>query len=150
MDREGLTPLERIELRDLLQDRWRDQVRLITLLSLARYDVMDADAANPSGTHLLDATSLELAVERARSKLESVELAMRCLDDGSYGWCITCACPIGFSRLVQVPEESVCDGCRVSLRSSQLGAATSALADCRADGRSHRRDSVRTAVSATS
>jgi hypothetical protein len=62
MDGAGLTPLERIELRGLLQDRWRDQVRLITLLLLAQCEVADTGESTWSRTPLLDAAALEIAV----------------------------------------------------------------------------------------
>ena len=114
MDGAGLTPLERIELRGLLQDRWRDQVRLVTLLLLAQCEVADRGESTWSRTPLLDAAALEIAIQRARERLESAEQSMRRLDTGLYGWCIGCSGPIGYSRLARVPEETVCDGCQLS------------------------------------
>lgn len=112
MSREDLTPTERLKLRDLLQDRWRDHAQLITLLTLARYEVVDADSAAWSRSSLLDLPALETAIDRARARRELVERAMRRLDDGSYGGCLTCGGSIGASRLMHVPEESDCAACR--------------------------------------
>lgn len=75
---EGLTPLERIELRETLQDQWRDQMRLITLLSL-HYNVAESEAGSPDPW--LDATATEMALRRVRLRLASIEQAMRSLDD---------------------------------------------------------------------
>jgi len=105
-----LTPLERLQIRDALQDRWRDQVRAITLLSLARYDRDDTGASAP-----LEApgpgTTLDAALDRARARLESLEQAMRRLDNRSYGRCVRCGEPIAFPRLTQTPETTRCDPC---------------------------------------
>lgn len=106
-----LTPLERLQLRDALQDRWREQVRQITLLSLARYDREDPDASAPLATPARG-TSLDAALDRARARLAGLEQAMHRLDDRSYGACRRCGEPIGFARLAEAPEATVCDGCR--------------------------------------
>lgn len=78
---ESLTPLERLELRESLQDRWREQRRLITLLTL-QYDVTTAEGGAPASS--LDTSALELAIHRARTRLASIEAAMRRLDDGTH------------------------------------------------------------------
>lgn len=78
---EELTPLERLRIRESLQDRWRDQVRRITLLSLELYD--DLDAEEPTA---LDAVgdrpvSIEAALADARGRLAGLEDAMLRLDE---------------------------------------------------------------------
>jgi RNA polymerase-binding transcription factor DksA len=113
-----LTPLERLQVRDTLQDRWREQVRQITLLSLARYDRKDPEGSAPLET-LGRATSLDAAIDRARALLEELEHAMRRLDNRTYGSCRRCGELIGFPRLAQKPEASVCDDC--SRQVSALG-----------------------------
>jgi RNA polymerase-binding transcription factor DksA len=109
---ESLTPLERLQLRDALQDRWREQVRQITLLSLAWYDADGADPAT-SAAAPIDSSALEWAIRRARERLEGLEQAMRRLDEGNYGLCSDCRGPIGFGRLSLVPDEGFCDRCRM-------------------------------------
>jgi RNA polymerase-binding transcription factor DksA len=106
---EPLTPPERIELREALQDRWRAQRRLITLLSLHR-DVAEREAGSPDPW--IDASAAERAIHRARVRLASIERAMRRLDDGAYGWCGSCGSAIDVARLIHAPEEGQCDGCR--------------------------------------
>jgi len=106
-----LTPLERLQLRDALQDRWREQVRQITLLSLARYDFEDAEQVSLAAGALTEESSLDWSIARARARLEDLEKAMRRLDDRSYGRCLRCGEPIGFTRLAQTPEESNCGNC---------------------------------------
>jgi RNA polymerase-binding transcription factor DksA len=105
-----LTPLERLQLRDALQDRWREQVRQITLLSLARYDREESYASAPLATPA-QGPSLDAAIDRARVRLDALEQAMRRLDNRSYGSCGRCGEPIGFPRLAETPEATVCDRC---------------------------------------
>lgn len=106
-----LTPLQRLQVRDALQDRWREQVRQITVLTLARYDRDDADgSAIPSGVAPAS-RSLESSILRARARLEELEQAMRRLDDRSYGHCLGCGGSIGVARLARTPEETRCEGC---------------------------------------
>lgn len=106
-----VTPLQRLHLRDLLQDRWREQVRQITVLSLARYDRPDPDRASSPAIPLTEGSSLDRSINRARARLEDLEQAMRRLDDRSYGQCARCGQPIDFTRLAQTPEETTCGPC---------------------------------------
>ena len=108
---EQVTPLQRLHLRDVLQDQWREQVRQITVLSLARYDRDDPDRASSPAVALTAASSLDRSITRARARLEGLEQAMRRLDDRSYGHCVRCGEPIGFTRLAQTPEETSCGPC---------------------------------------
>lgn len=106
-----LTPLQRLQLRDSLQDRWREQVRQITLLGLARHDHDDrGDVRSPIGAST-DVRALDAAIHRARGRLENLEQAMRRLDDRSYGHCRGCGEQIGYTRLAQTPEETRCARC---------------------------------------
>jgi hypothetical protein len=75
-----LTTLERMDVREALQDRWREQMRLITLLTL-QLEVAESEAGS-AGTWL-DTTATELAIHRARVRLASIEQAMRRLDGGT-------------------------------------------------------------------
>lgn len=114
MDRTGdvdvLTPLERLRLRAAMQDLWRDQVRLITLLCLAYYDdpnTVDDRTAVAAGQR----SETEDALVLARSRLAEFEHAMRRLDDRSYGLCTVCGSRVDFALLVQSPTRSTCAGC---------------------------------------
>jgi len=106
-----LTPLERLQVRDALQDRWREQVRQITLLLLARYDRDELTAGSGRLAQPAHATSLDAGIDRARARLEGLEQAMRRLDNRNYGSCQRCGEPIGFPRLAEAPEATACDSC---------------------------------------
>lgn len=54
---------------------------------------------------------LTLLGETDARALTSVVGALRRLDDGSYGTCITCGEPIGGARLEAMPEAATCIGC---------------------------------------
>ncbi|MGN6475156.1 MAG: hypothetical protein ACTHK4_16105 [Mycobacteriales bacterium] len=75
-----LTPVERLQLREKLQDLWRLQVRQITLLSLAMYD--DLDAEEPTPVRRQAGATTEEALAEARQVLVDLEDAMRRLDEG--------------------------------------------------------------------
>jgi DnaK suppressor protein len=49
--------------------------------------------------------------ERSRAELEKVEAALRRLDDGTYGTCVSCGKPIAPERLEAIPWAPVCIDC---------------------------------------
>lgn len=103
-----LTPLARLQLREALQDLWRDQVRRITLLSLSMYD--DLDAAEPTALTAPGATpgAVDAALAEARALLAELEAAMRRLDEGQYGRCLQCGSTIGYDQLTSDPLATRC------------------------------------------
>jgi RNA polymerase-binding transcription factor DksA len=104
-----LTPLERLQLRETLQDRWRDQVRLITELSVDLHTVLGNDDDDESD---IDAAAVAVAVSHARLRLGEIEQAMRRLDERSFGRCFSCLSPLPLSDLVSEPEARHCADCR--------------------------------------
>lgn len=119
-----LTPLQRLDLRETLQDLWRDQVRRITLLSLAMYD--DYDAAEPLPLPIADTSpeGVERSLTAARESLRQLEAALRRLDDGTYGRCSRCGTPIIYAQLVARPLEIRCWDCRTSTGVNELSRAS--------------------------
>jgi len=73
-----LTPMERLQLREALQDRWREEVRRITELSVDLHGVFDDRNDVP-----LDTAAIAAALCDARLRLAEIEQAMRRLDDRS-------------------------------------------------------------------
>jgi DnaK suppressor protein len=49
--------------------------------------------------------------ERSRGELEKVEAALRRLDDGTYGACVSCGDPIAPERLEAIPWAPFCIDC---------------------------------------
>lgn len=78
-----LAPLERLRLRQTLQDLWRDQARRITLLSLAMDDDPDAEEPTPLLSAETDPAATQAALAAARARLLDLEAAMRRLDEHS-------------------------------------------------------------------
>jgi hypothetical protein len=107
-----LTPLQRLHLREVLQDLWRVQVRQITLLSLARYDDLETEDATAGMAGGGGSVQFDQPLAQARETLERLESAMRRLDDGSHGRCRTCGSAIGFAALMVDPLLSSCLRCR--------------------------------------
>ena len=106
-----LTPLERLQLREALQDRWREQVRRITELSVDLHSALDDDG---DGEPCIDSAAVAVALSDARLRLVEIEQAMRRLDDRSYGRCFACLIPLPFTHLVDEPDARHCTDCRRS------------------------------------
>ena len=106
--RVGPTPLERLQLRETLQDRWRDQVRAITELSVDLHTTLEGADDETD----MDATAVAVALGNARLRLTEIEQAMRRLDDRSYGRCFHCLVPLPFTDLVNEPDTRHCANCR--------------------------------------
>jgi DnaK suppressor protein len=49
--------------------------------------------------------------QRERIKLADIEGALRRVEDGTYGLCITCGAELPFGRLYAMPECPTCSGC---------------------------------------
>jgi len=94
--------------------------RLIERLAAlrARVDHIEADMGQP-----LDDDSVEQAVEReddqaddaiegiALMEIAAIEAAMRRLDSGSYGLCVSCGNAVEAGRLAVIPEAAQCARC---------------------------------------
>src|SRR4051794_34133320 len=95
-----LTPLERLQLREALQDHWREQVRRITQLSVDLHSALDDDGdGDGDGEPCIDTAAVAVALSDARLRLAEIEQAMRRLDDRSYGRCSACLIPLPFTHL---------------------------------------------------
>jgi len=99
-----LSPLERLHLREQLQDLWRDQLEIVAVVDYR------------AGTRRADAAGVEreeLALQRAtaRSVLLEVEAAMHRMDCRRYGVCEKCAEPIPIVDLLMAPHRRRCAGC---------------------------------------
>ena len=49
--------------------------------------------------------------DRSRVELHKVETALRALDEGKYGTCVTCGKPIAVERLEAIPWSAQCIDC---------------------------------------
>lgn len=100
----SLSPLERLKLRDQLQDLWRTQVEVLAVVD----DRIRRTRGAASG-----AERGEMAPQRAaaRGVLLEVEAAMRRMDCRRYGICERCAEPIPTVDLFAVPQRRRCSAC---------------------------------------
>lgn len=114
----ALTPLERLQVREALQDHWREQVYRITDLSLSLHTSPDRDDDRD-----VDLVAVATALGGARLKLSEIEAAMRRLDDRSYGTCLACFSQIPYGLLIDEPARRDCRDCRDALRPGRRAAA---------------------------
>jgi RNA polymerase-binding transcription factor DksA len=105
---QSLEPLERLALRDQLQDHWRANVEHLTELAV-RYHSVDSDEDMPRGGDVV----ARLLVN-SRLDLAEIEAAMRRLDVGRYGGCEACLRSIPFDDLVAAPARRRCTSCDFS------------------------------------
>lgn len=93
-----LTPVQRIALRELLNDSWRALVVDITNLAV-RF-------------HTREEPSVAARLAAVRRRLVDVESALERLDSGSFGRCDGCERRIPFELLEAAPECRYCRRCQ--------------------------------------
>jgi DnaK suppressor protein len=71
----------------------------------------DAAAATAERTEVLG------LVDSLKKNLDDIDLALRCIEEGRYGLCITCGREIGADRLAFRPESVYCVECKAKARS---------------------------------
>lgn len=115
--------------RKLEQERERLQ-RELTQLNRQEGPLGDRTATEQSGygNHMADDASQtfemekDLALERnLRGHLQQVELALRRMDEGTYGVCEECGGTISLERLEAMPWANVCVPCRSRLERGRGG-----------------------------
>jgi RNA polymerase-binding transcription factor DksA len=100
-----LEPLQRLQLRDQLQDLWRSYVEQITVLAV-RFHSAESDQDTAA-----DPAAIAASLSRSRLGLAEVEAAMRRLDTGQYGVCEACHDSIPFDELAAWPYRRSCARC---------------------------------------
>ena len=93
-----LTPVQRIVLRELLNDSWRAHVVDITNLAV-RF-------------HSSEEPAVAVGLAAVRRRLVDIESALERLDSGSYGRCDGCERRIPFELLEAAPECRYCRRCQ--------------------------------------
>lgn len=93
-----LTPVQRIGLRELLNDSWRAHVVDITNLAV-RF-------------HSSEEPAVAVRLAAVRRRLVDIESALERLDSGSYGRCDGCERRIPFELLEAAPECRYCRRCQ--------------------------------------
>lgn len=101
-----LSTMQRLQVRDLLTQHWRQQVDLVTDLAVRRHSIDDAD---PKLMGLVDVLDAQLAA--TRRLLVDIEAALQRLDARSYGRCDGCERRIPYEQLELRPETRFCTRC---------------------------------------
>ena len=98
--------------RELLDAQWREQIALITELSLETLSPHFGDSSirETSPENLLEANRLLADV---RLQLQETEAALARIDSGRYGNCETCNRRIDTHRLDVLPATRYCLGCQL-------------------------------------
>ena len=105
-----LEPLQRLYLRDQLQDMWRGKVEQITMLAV-RFHSFEAD-----GKPVEKTAAVAERLASVRLQLHEVEAAMRRMDVGLYGGCEGCKSRIEYDELAARPERRRCGACDSPVR----------------------------------
>lgn len=100
-----LSPLERYQACDRLQDCWRANIAELTELAV-RFHSSDATDGGA------DDSEVGRRLAQARARLVDIEEAMRRLDTGEYGFCEACRSAIGAGLLLARPDRRHCPDCR--------------------------------------
>ena len=99
-----LTSQQRVQLRGLLDRRWRNQVLALTDLAVQFHA---AEAERDGSTR----ERLGRRLAGVRRSLVDIEAAMNRLDARSYGWCDACDRRLPFEHLELTPELRYCRAC---------------------------------------
>jgi RNA polymerase-binding transcription factor DksA len=84
-----------------------------------------ADSSNDSSSTPSERDEMEQMLRnRAQSRLSGILAALRRLDTGAYGECVSCRRPIPYGRLVVMPEATLCIACGGHGASMQPRSAT--------------------------
>lgn len=105
--------LSRAQLRELERDLRSERARLErSLMSQGATDgMLSIGNASPAAPASAEA-GLELLLEtRAHAQYSSIVDAIRRLENGEYGDCVSCRQPIPFGRLSVMPEATYCVAC---------------------------------------
>jgi RNA polymerase-binding transcription factor DksA len=105
--------LTRAQLRDLADDLRSQRARLERSIAMR----MEASDVAPAAENHLRGHSpaeggLATALEaRTLDRHEQLDSALRRLEAGTYGVCVSCHRPIAYARLLVMPEATHCVGC---------------------------------------
>jgi DnaK suppressor protein len=105
--------LTRAQLRDLEEELRRERARLERSIATR----MGADDAMPTASSVIRdgapvAGGLAVALEtRIVDRHQALDSALRRLEDGTYGVCVSCHNPIAYGRLLAMPEATYCVAC---------------------------------------
>lgn len=97
----SLTPMERLQLRDRLQELWREQVETLSTAAVRAHTESPEPACE----------SVAQQLSAARIKLTELEAAMHRMDARRFGLCEVCAGAIGIDELLVRPHARRCPGC---------------------------------------
>ena len=105
--------LTQAQLRDLEDELRTERARLERSIAMRR----GADDASPTmgnifrgGTQAKGGLTVALETQIV-DRHEMIESALRRVEAGSYGVCVSCRNPIPYGRLLAMPEATFCVGC---------------------------------------
>ena len=107
------THVQHLSRRDLDTARWLLESHRAARLDQVTALVLLPDENVPPGESLpgVGATSRDGLLQAALSMLEDIEFAIRRLEDGSYGCCVTCGAAIAVGCLMREPHVPYCVRC---------------------------------------
>jgi RNA polymerase-binding transcription factor DksA len=99
--------------RSLLEEMRADLDRTVSVL-MGEHHLVRGGGADPgdAGANLTEADRNAASVQTALTQRAEVLAALARVDDGSYGRCVDCACPVPEPRLEARPATSRCVPCQ--------------------------------------
>jgi len=89
-----------------------DQVERLRRLLIADYTDRKARAVELQDPPDLEADLADVLLARNFEAMDEIEAALKRIDDGTYGTCVSCGAPIPFERLEVVPAADRCVACQ--------------------------------------
>jgi RNA polymerase-binding transcription factor DksA len=105
-----VTPAQAVQFGEVLRTRLGELSHRVDVLETERRQPVDDDLAEQALEREADETAdaLEYA---ALEESAAIEAALRRIEDGTYGRCVSCGGSIGLQRLQFVPAAALCITC---------------------------------------
>jgi len=91
-----------------------DQVERLRRLLVAEYTDRKARAVELQDPIDLEPDLADVLLARNADAMDEIEAALKRIDDGTYGTCVSCGAPIPFERLEIVPGAERCVTCQAA------------------------------------
>ena len=89
-----------------------DQVERLRRLLVAEYTDRKARAVELQDPPDLESDLAEVLLARNYEAMDEIEAALKRIEDGAYGICVSCGAPVPFERLEIVPAADRCVRCQ--------------------------------------
>ena len=116
-EQSGISATEVRSLAETLRRRQRDLASRVDRIEAQHREPLDDDSEEQA-TQREDEESTDVLERVSLSEIAAIALALRRIEAGTYGLCLSCGQSIGSARLQAVPEAALCIHCAAGILDS--------------------------------